>query len=185
MRKLILPLVFLCALTITAPAHAFFDYLFGGAASRDAIDNSVIGDVRAWWTGNPAYTFNPYYSPQQQNPLQSQAPQRQQMGAPQVQPPNMTFNPPQGSQQPYYGQPDPNEQAMPQQYSYQQQYQQTPQAYQQVIPQQQQYQQAPRQYQAAPQQQYLPPGQAPMQYQPQAYQQQMPQQYQAAPGGYR
>lgn len=184
MRKLILPVVLLWTVAVTAPAHAFLDYIFGGSASRDAIDNSAVGDLRAWWTGNPAYTFNPYYSPQQQNPVQGQASQRQQMNAPQVQPPNMTFNPPQAGQQPYYGQTDPNEQAMPQQQSYQQQYQQTPQAYQQVLPQQQQYQPMPQQYQAAPQQ-YLPPGQPPGQYQPQAYQQQVPQQYQGAPGGYR
>lgn len=173
MKKLILPIVLLCVVVVAVPAHAFLDYLFGGSSSRDAIDNSAIGDLRAWWTGNPAYQFNPYYSPQQQNPLQSQAPQGgqqmgypgvPQMGAPQGQAPSVNYFPPQGGQQPYYGQYDPQPQ---QQYPMQQQFQTAPQAYQQYP--QQPYQQAmPQQYQAAPQS-YLPQGQPPGQYQPQAY----------------
>ena len=35
---------------------------FLGGASRDAIDNSALGDLRAWWTGNPGYVFNPWWS---------------------------------------------------------------------------------------------------------------------------
>ncbi|HMK35262.1 MAG TPA: hypothetical protein VK463_09370, partial [Desulfomonilaceae bacterium] len=155
MKRLILPLALACTLIATAPAHAFLDYLFGGSSSRDAIDNSAIGDLRAWWTGNPAYQFNPYYSPQQNNPLQNQQQGNQQMGYPgtpqmgtQAPPPNITYNPPQ-NQQPYYGQFDPNPQ--------QQQYQLPSQQYQ-TMPQQapQQYQAMPQQYQAAPQQYQLP-----------------------------
>jgi hypothetical protein len=191
MKKLILPVALLCMLTVAAPAHAFLDYLFGGSASRDAIDNSAVGDLRAWWTGNPAYQFNPYYSPQQQNPVQNQASQGgQQMGAPQAQAPNVSYYPPQGGQQPYYGQPQADPQGMAQQYQgAPPQYQTAPQGYLQIPAQQyqqtmpQQYQAAPQQYQAAPQS-YLPAGQPPAQYPPQAYQQQVPQQYQTAPQAY-
>jgi hypothetical protein len=177
MKKIILPVVIVCILAVAVPAHAFLDYLFGGSASRDAIDNSAVGDIRAWWTGNPAYQFNPYYSAQQQNPVQGQAAQGQQMGAPQMQPPTVTHYPPQDAQQPYYGQ-TPVE---PQQGMMQQQYQTAPQGYQQMP--QQQYQAMPQQYQAAPQA-YMPQGQPPAQYPPQAYQQTAPQQYQAAPQAY-
>jgi hypothetical protein len=178
MKKLILPVALLCMLTVAVPAHAFLDYLFGGSASRDAIDNSAVGDIRAWWSGNPAYQFNPYYSPQQQNPAQNQAAQGgQQMGAPQAQAPNVNYHPPQGAQQPYYGQPQAGPQGMQQYQGAQQQYQTAPQGYQQIPA--QQYQAAPQQYQTAPQS--YPPAQ---QYPPQAYQQQVPQQYQPAPQAY-
>jgi hypothetical protein len=184
MKKIILPVVIVCMLAVAVPAHAFLDYLFGGSASRDAIDNSAVGDIRAWWTGNPAYQFNPYYSAQQQNPVQGQAAQGQQMGAPQMQPPTVTHYPPQDAQQPYYGQTpvEPQQGMMQQQYqTMPQQYQTAPQGYQQMP--QQQYQAMPQQYQAAPQA-YMPQGQPPAQYPPQAYQQTAPQQYQAAPQAY-
>jgi hypothetical protein len=177
MKKIILPAVLMCMITVAVPAHAFLDYLFGGSQSRDAIDNSAVGDLRAWWSGNPAYQFNPYYSPQQQNPTQGQAAQGgQQMGAPQVQPPTVNYYPQQGGQQPYYGQPSAGPQGMGQQY------QGAPQGYQQMPA--QHYQAMPQQYQPAPQS-YMPPGQPPAQYPSQAYQQPLPQQqYQAAPQGY-
>ncbi len=87
MKKIILPVVLVCMIAVAVPAYAFLDYLFGGSQGRDAIDNSAVGDLRAWWTGNPAYQFNPYYSPQQQNPVQNQGAQGgQQMGAPRPNP---------------------------------------------------------------------------------------------------
>ena len=62
MKKLMLVLIVLAQLAITAPGYTFFDWLFSGGASRDAIDNSALGDLRAWWTGNPGYQFNPWWS---------------------------------------------------------------------------------------------------------------------------
>jgi hypothetical protein len=85
MRKLIYVGTLLSLLVAAGPSYAFLDYLFGGSSSRDAIDNSAVGDMRAWWTGNPSYQFNPWgggQPPQQQQ-------QQQQTGA---QPPQPTVN---------------------------------------------------------------------------------------------
>jgi hypothetical protein len=148
-------------------SHGFLDYLFSGSASRDAIDNSAVGDLRAWWTGNPAYQFNPYYSgpaQPQQNPGQNQAQQPAQA------PPQINYYPPQGggypqpAQQQYsaypQGQPQPAQQPYPQQMP-QQQYPMTPQQYQGMqqqaqTPQYQGMQQPAQQYQPGPQQQFYP-----------------------------
>lgn len=71
------------------PAHAFIDYLFSGSANRGAIGNSAVGEMRAWWSGNPVYNFNPYYGgparpPQAggQQQMQSQYGAGQASGAP-------------------------------------------------------------------------------------------------------
>ena len=65
-----LALILLLGIVLASvPAHGCVDWLFGGSSTRGAIGNSVAGDLRSWWTGNPVYTFNPYYSgsqPQQQ-----------------------------------------------------------------------------------------------------------------------
>lgn len=182
MKKLAPAVILLLMAACPPPSSAFLDYLFSGSASRDAIDNSAIGDLRAWWTGNPAYQFNPWYTPSQPGAApgagQQQQPMQQQ-GSYSVTPPQTGY---QQQQQPMYqgyaGQEEP--QAMPQAY-------QTPQAMPQPV-----YQQPPQQYQSAPQQ-YQPP-----QYQTQAapqYQQQYPApqgqyqypapQYQGAPQGYQ
>lgn len=162
---------------LAVPGHCFLDYFFGGSSTSDAIGNNVVGDLRAWWTGNPVYNFNPYYSGS--NPLGQQPNQATQGGqtmnpmaspqggAPQYYPqqnqqPSVTYYPPQGQQQ-YYGQGQPMQQ---QQQQYPQQM--PPQAYQQQAPQQGYYQQGPQQYP------------------PQAYEQQAPQYYQGGqPGGGR
>jgi len=169
------------------PCHAFLDYLFGGSQTRNAIDNSALGDLRAWWTGNPAYQFNPFYSGSA-NPGQAASGMTgarnmqgsfspmgtQPQGNYQPQPqPNVTYFPPQGQQQYGYG---PAQGQYPAQAQYQGQpiygaagaslpYQGPPQTYQQ-----------PQQYQQAPQQQYQ------YQPQPQAYQQPAPQSYQYQAG---
>jgi hypothetical protein len=190
-------LLFLIASTV--PSYGFLDYLFSGSASRDAIDNSAVGDLRAWWTGNPGYQFNPYWSGnqstnQQQQPTNPLNPASTQgyspmsapsPGTPQAAPPTVTYYP-QQQQQGAYGQGQP---AQPMYGAAPQQYQQPPQQYQ-TVPQQyqaspQQYQQVPQQYQPAPQQYQAP---APMAYQgaPQAYQgvaQQQPPLPQAYPAG--
>ncbi len=164
----------LCPVLIT-PGHCFIDYLFGGSAMSDSIGNNVVGDLRAWWTGNPVYNFNPYYSGNNQgmpaqNPNQGGNFQQmpQQFSGQANQQPSVTYYPPQGQQQ--YGYPQ--GQAMQAPPQMQQQYQQMP-------PQaQQQYQQMPPQYQQMPQQAYqmpAPPAQG--QYYPQ-------EQYQGPPQGY-
>ena len=61
MKKCVLIGIILFLITSTVPSYAFLDYFFSGSASRDAIDNSALGDLRAWWTGNPGYQFNPYW----------------------------------------------------------------------------------------------------------------------------
>jgi hypothetical protein len=155
MKRVLVGLVFLVSLCATSNSFAFLDYLFSGSSSRDAIDNSAVGDIRAWWSGNPAYQFNPYYSGTQ-NPGQAPVQQPQQP----AQPPQPTINyyPPSqsGSQyeQPQY-QPQYQPQAIPQQqaqYGYGQPQQQSYQA-QPGIPQYPQQQMAPQpyQYQNAPQ----------------------------------
>lgn len=88
MRKLIYVGTLLSLLMAAGPSYAFLDYLFGGSSSRDAIDNSAVGDMRAWWTGNPGYQFNPYWGGQ---PPQ----QQQQQRAAQPPQPSVNFNAPQ------------------------------------------------------------------------------------------
>jgi len=121
MKRNLLLVSLVIVMIAPVPAHAFFDYLFSGGGSRDAVGNSVLGDLRSWWTGNPAYTFNPFHSP---NPLQNQGAQTPssgqaysptgaapQAGYQQYQQPNMRYYPPQGPAQ--YGQQG-YPQAMPQ-----------------------------------------------------------------------
>lgn len=171
MRKLIYVGTLLGLLIAAGPSYAFLDYLFGGSSSRDAIDNSAIGDMRAWWTGNPGYQFNPYWS--------GQAPQQQQQQrAAQPPQPTVNFNSPQ--QMP----PNPPGAVYPQQMP--------PTAPGVVYPQggvpgqpmAQQYQAAPQQFQdpqGFPQQ---GAGYPPQAYQPQPQQYQMPMQ-QGYQGGYQ
>ena len=173
-------LLFLVASTV--PSYGFLDYLFSGSASRDAIDNSVLGDFRAWWTGNPGYTFNPFWSGNQTNqqqgrqanptnPASTQGYSPMGAASPGMSPtpqPTVSYYPqqvPQGAYgqsvtqpaQPAYGGAPQQYQANPQQYQANpQQYQANPQQYQ-ANPQQyqanpQQYQASPQQYQASPQQ---------------------------------
>jgi len=208
MKKFLLATAIVLMMASAVPSYAFLDYLFSGSASRDAIDNSALGDLRAWWTGNPAYQFNPYYSGP--TPGTGQAGPGGQpaggqgsysVGGPQApaqqlqQQPGASYYPPQAPQgygqypqqpaQPGYGSYAP--QAGPQYQPTEQQYQAMPQQYQ-AAPQQyqampQQYQAAPQQYQAMPQQYQAAPQQ---QYQamPQQYQA-MPQQYQTVPQSYQ
>jgi hypothetical protein len=183
MKKFALLGMLLFLMTSTVPSYGFLDYFFSGSASRDAIDNSALGDLRAWWTGNPGYQFNPYWSgPQPQNQQQGQQtnplnPASTQgyspmgppsVGTPQAPPPTVNYYPQQAPGQPaqgmYGGAP--------------QQYQQAPQQYQ-ASP--QQYQQVPQQYQAPPQQYQ----QVPQQYQPAPQQYPAPSAYQGAPQAYQ
>lgn len=150
----------------TAPSHAFLDYLFSGSASRDAIDNSAVGDIRAWWSGNPVYNFNPYYSGAASMNQQQQQGQQQQ---PSMQP-QASINYVPGGQGGY----DTSQQ--PGSYGYQgyapgavqQQQPMYGAAQPPVQPQPQYYPQQPQgqpMYQP-PQQQYAPMGQAPQGYPP-------------------
>jgi hypothetical protein len=168
MRKLTALIAVLCVVAFAAPGYAFIDYLFGGSSNTEAIDNSALGDLRAWWTGNPAYQFNPYYSggplPTGQQQGQGGAPpaagsgQQQYMQVPQ--PPVNPYGPsgygqgvPAGVQQ--YGAAPPGYQPAPQGYA----------------PPQQAYPQAPPQgYQAPPQGYQAPQPQQGYQAQPQGYQ---------------
>lgn len=141
MKKIFVIILVIVSLSPVTCSFAFLDYLFSGSSSRDAIDNSAVGDLRSWWTGNPAYTFNPYYSgsgmPQgQQQP--GQAP-------PQPQQPIINYYPPsQGAASyPYAQQQAPAQQVPQQQMQYG--YGQPQQTYQP------QGMQPPAQYQAAPQ----------------------------------
>jgi hypothetical protein len=196
MKKLVPAIILLLLAAWPSSCPAFLDYLFSGSASRDAIDNSAVGDLRAWWTGNPAYQFNPWYTPSQPAPAPTAAGQQPaQQGSYSVTPsqagqgqyppqPEASYYPsqaPQGYGQPAYGG-YPQQAASPQGF---QGYQQAPQQYQ-TAP--QQYQGMPQQYQTAPQQYQTPPQYqtTPQQY-PVAQQQYqpMPQQYQSAPQGYQ
>ncbi len=121
MKKLALFGMVVFLITSTVPSYGFLDYFFSGSASRDAIDNSAVGDLRAWWTGNPGYQFNPYWSGPQPNQQGQQAnpsnPASTQgyspMGAPsagtsQAPPPTVKYYPqqaPQGAYGPSPGQP--------------------------------------------------------------------------------
>ena len=172
MKRFTVAVVILCLAAFASPGYAFFDYFFGGSSNAGAIDNSAVGDLRAWWSGNPVYQFNPYYSGSGSTPgTQGNQAMGQQPSAAQAPQPNVSFYPPgvqapagQPPQQAAYGPP-------PQQYQAPQQaYQPPPQAYQAP---QQAYQPPPQGY--APQQAYRQPPQgygAPAGYQPQqqAYQ---------------
>ena len=167
MKKLIFVLIVLTPLAIAAPGYTFFDWLFSGGASRDAIDNSALGDLRAWWTGNPGYQFNPWWSGPSNPGAQGMTPGAPSYGPqaayPQMPQPNISYSPPQGAPA-GYGQPM---QPGGQQYQTAPQgisgasaispclnIRQTPQAYQsapQYQPMPQTYQPAPQSYQAAPQ----------------------------------
>ncbi len=162
MKKYIAGSALLTIMVMSAPAHGFLDYLFSGSSSRNAVGNSAIGEVRAWWSGNPIYNFNPFYSGSSRPPGQQGAPQANTQYAPGggQAPPQYGYGAPQQYQQPtttYYppGQAQGYAGAAPQQ---PQMYQQPaqPQAYQ--APQPQMYQQ-PQAYQQPPAYQ-----------QPQAYQ---------------
>jgi hypothetical protein len=126
-------MILLIMIVSAAPAHAFLDYLFGGDSNAGAIGNSVTGDFRAWWTGNPVYNFNPWYS-QTNNAARNLRPggstygaaggsysinQSRPGGYAQGTPPmGQSYYPPQGAQ-PQYGQPGGGyypPQGMPQQY---------------------------------------------------------------------
>ena len=117
MKKLFIALVILVSVNFVSNSFAFLDYLFSGSSSRDAIDNTAVGDLRAWWSGNPVYTFNPYYSGGQTG-----MPQGQQSAQPpqtvQPQQPIVSYYPPsQGGAAYPYGQ----QQYAPQPQMYQQQ----------------------------------------------------------------
>jgi len=198
MKKLALFGMVVFLITSTVPSYGFLDYFFSGSASRDAIDNSAVGDLRAWWTGNPGYQFNPYWSGPQ-NPNQQQGQQTNpsnpastqgyspmgppSAGTPQAPPPTVSYylqQAPQGAYGPSPGQPSQSMYG-----GVPQQYQQAPQQYQ-ASP--QQYQQAPQQYQPAPQQYPAPSAYqgAPQAYQGVAQQQPpLPQAYPAGPQQYQ
>jgi len=174
MKKILLLTVIALVMASAVPGYAFLNYLFSGSSSRDAIDNSALGDLRAWWTGNPAYQFNPWWTP---TPGQGQAPGGQAPGAQG----SYTVGGPQTAGQQYqqpagYSSFFPSQAPAPQVYG---QYpaQQTQPGYggyaPQAVP---QYQSAPQQYQAMPQQ---------YQAMPQQQYQAMPQQYQTAPQQYQ
>jgi|UniRef100_A0A7C4AQ10 hypothetical protein len=176
MKKIVALTVLGILCILPAQGYCFIDYLFGGSAMSDSIGNNVVGDLRAWWTGNPVYNFNPYYSGANQglpaqNPNQApnfQAMPQQSYAQPNQQP-DVTYYPPQAQQQYAY----PPQQAMQQQAPMpQQQVQQAPRQTRRPAPQPQARVQQPQQqqyYQAQPQQPYQQP-------QPQAYYQQ-PQPY--------
>lgn len=172
MKKIVLLVVLMGVLVASTPSHGFLDYLFSGSASKGAIGNSVAGDLRAWWTGNPIYNYNPYYAGPN-----TQAPANQGQGAygpsgsqGNYQRPSMQYYPPQQAQGSYgQGYPQYTQQPAPGYAPQPEAYQQQPQAY-------------PGSYQQQPQS--YPGG---YQGQPQAYQYQAPgpQAYQMAPqGGY-
>ena len=167
MKRITAAVMIWCLVICASPGYAFIDYLFGGSSNRGAIDNSAIGEMRSWWTGNPVYQFNPYYSGSGANPAaQGQQGMQQQPAAPQAPQPNVSFYPPQGAPAPVaqqYGQPAQAPYTAPQQqYAPPQQYAAPQQGYQP-----QSYQQPPAQG-YAPQQAY----QAPQGYQPPPPQQQ-------------
>ena len=199
MKKLALFGMVVFLITSTVPSYGFLDYFFSGSASRDAIDNSAVGDLRAWWTGNPGYQFNPYWSGPQPNQQQGQqtnpsnpastqgyspmgAPSA---GTPQAPPPTVQLFTTGTSRR---LRPEPRTAGSIHGRRNPQQYQQAPQQYQ-ASP--QQYQQVPQQYQAPPSSinRYLNSISLPAQpYQgaPQAYQgvaQQQPPLPQAYPAG--
>ena len=115
MKKFTLFGMLLFLMTSTVPSYGFLDYFFSGSGSRDAIDNSAVGDLRAWWTGNPGYQFNPYWSGnqtpnqqqgQQTNPLNPASTQGYSpmgppsVGTPQAPPPTVNYYPQQAPGQP-------------------------------------------------------------------------------------
>lgn len=115
MKKLTLLATLIVLVSVGAPANAFFDYLFGGSSNKGAIDNSAMGDLRAWWSGNPAYQFNPFYSGNSPVPG-TQDPQSSGFSPTYAQPPNAGM-PQQAPQAQYYPQPGPQGAYPGQQYS--------------------------------------------------------------------
>ena len=112
MKRNLSLIVLLAMVLIAVPAHGFLDYLFSGAANKGAIGNSVLGDARSWWTGNPVYVFNPFHSgPSQPNQAFRSPPARQPapvQGSYSMAPsPQAGYPPPQQGyyQQPQYQQP--------------------------------------------------------------------------------
>jgi hypothetical protein len=190
MKKTTLLLTVAALMFVAVPSYGFLDYFFSGSAGRDAIENTAVGDIRAWWTGNPVYQFNPYYTgaPQQQfsgqqagQAAQPPATQYGGYGSPQGYPPaNVTYY---GGQTPGGGYPQgyPQPQQQPQAGYYGQPYAQ-PVPQQQPMagygyPQQGYAQPAPPQAGYAPQG-YVQPGQQP-------YGGQVPGQYQTMQQGYQ
>ncbi len=100
MKRFTVAVVILCLAAFASPGYAFIDYLFGGSSNSGAIDNSAVGDLRAWWTGNPVYQFNPYYSGNSNPATQGNQRTGQQPAAAQAPQPNVSFYPPQGAQPP-------------------------------------------------------------------------------------
>ena len=117
MKKIFVTMVVFLSRPSVSNSFAFLDYLFSGSASRDAIDNSAVGDLHAWWSGNPVYTFNPYYSGGQAgSPQGQQGGQAPQMAQPQPQQPIINYYPPGGQGSPsQYGQQQYAPQQAPQQ----------------------------------------------------------------------
>ncbi len=168
MKRTVAPILLLVVATAVAeaPAYGFLNYIFSGSSS-DAIENSVLGDLRAWWTGDPVYNFNPYYSGR--NPMETGYPASPGMTPDQ----SGAYAAPQGSYMQQYQQPQQGYQPQYQQpmqgYAPQQAYQQPAPGYappQQAYP---QYQQPPAAY--GPPQGYQPPAQ-PMYQPPAGYPQQ-------------
>lgn len=58
--RIALPMI-LIIIALATPGHSFVNYLFGGSSDH-AVGNSVVGDFRSWWSGNPVYQFDPFYS---------------------------------------------------------------------------------------------------------------------------
>ena len=172
MKRNLVIVIIVVIVSSSIPSYGFLNYLFSGGASQDAVDNSAVGDLRAWWTGNPVYKFNPYLTGPVQ-PVTGTPGAGAQPGMPgqpmptggmasQYPQPTINFIPPQGAAN-QYGQ------------TYQQPPQQMPYGYGQG------YQQ-PMQQMANPygQQVYQPPmPQTANPYGQQAYQQPMPQAPQA------
>jgi hypothetical protein len=61
MKRSAILILAIMLVAFATPGHSFVNYLFGGS-SDNAVGNTVVGDLRAWWTGNPVYQFNPFYS---------------------------------------------------------------------------------------------------------------------------
>ena len=81
MKRNLALILLLVVVLASVPAHGFVNWLFGGSSNRGAVGNSVMGDLRAWWTGNPVYYFNPFYSGSQRPVQGNQAAPTVQYGA--------------------------------------------------------------------------------------------------------
>jgi hypothetical protein len=108
MKKNLILVIIAIIVFSSIPSHGFLNYLFSGGSSQDAVDNSAVGDLRAWWTGNPVYKFNPYHTGPVQ-PMPGASDQGGMQGQPmpsggmasQYQQPTINFTPPQGAANPY------------------------------------------------------------------------------------